>query len=150
MICHTHEVERRVDLDVVAQRMLDGLALRVLVRIARPGYAVAEYPRVHRPARVDMRFAEVRVPIGIRLRACSRCRGGPARSSRAAGSGRRAGLSRLLLWLRAGDRGEHAAHEHDRYDAGSDLHSMPSCANASTQCVLTTPPPDPLLLKTKS
>jgi len=51
-------VERRVDLDLVAQRMLDRLALEVLVRVAGIGDAVPEEPRVERPTRVDVGFTE--------------------------------------------------------------------------------------------
>ena len=67
VIGHPHEVHGRVDLDVVAHRMLDGLALRVLQSLARPGHAIAHHPGIHRPTRVDVLLAEVSVAIGIFL-----------------------------------------------------------------------------------
>ena len=65
VIGHPHEVHGRVDLDVVAHRMLDGLALCVLQSLARPGHAIAHHPGIHRPTRVDVLLAEVSVAIGI-------------------------------------------------------------------------------------
>ena len=59
-------VERRVDLHVVAERMLDRLALEVLVRVAGSGEDVPERERVERPARVHVRLAEVGVALGVR------------------------------------------------------------------------------------
>src|SRR5207244_7136865 len=59
-------VERRVDLHVVAERMLDRLALEVLVRVAGIGEDVPDGERVERPARVDVRLAEVGVALGVR------------------------------------------------------------------------------------
>ena len=64
-------VERRVDLDVVAERVLDRLPLEVLVRIAGIGEGVPDGERVERPARVDVRLAEEGMPIrarGLRAR----------------------------------------------------------------------------------
>ena len=68
-------VERRVDLDVVAERMLDRLALEVLVGVGRGGMDVADGERVERPARVDVGFAEVGVALRIGLRCGSLGRG---------------------------------------------------------------------------
>ncbi len=62
-------VERRVDLHLVAEGMLDRLALEVLVRVAGRGEDVPDGERVERPARVDVRFAEV----GVALRARGLC-----------------------------------------------------------------------------
>src|SRR5436309_4563201 len=59
-------VERRVDLDVETQRMLDRLALEVLVRVAGIGEEVSDRKRVERPARVDVGLAEVGVAVGVR------------------------------------------------------------------------------------
>ncbi len=58
-------IERRVDLDLVAQRVLDGLALEVLVGVARIGEAVPDEPGIERPARVDVRLAEIGLAVGV-------------------------------------------------------------------------------------
>ena len=68
MIRHARPVERRIDLDVVAQRMLDRLALEVLVGVGRRGGEVADRERVERPAGMDVCLAEVRVAVRILLR----------------------------------------------------------------------------------
>ena len=68
VVGHAHEVHRRVDLDVEAHRVLDGLALGVLQSVRRAGDAVPHHPRVDRPAGVDVLLAEVRVPVGVGLR----------------------------------------------------------------------------------
>ena len=70
VVGHTHEVHRRLDLDVEAQRMLDGLALGILEGLIGPGEAVAHDPGVHRPTGVNVGLAEVGVAIGIRLGEC--------------------------------------------------------------------------------
>src|SRR4029434_885841 len=62
----------RVDLDLVAQRVLDRFALKVLVCIAGIG-AVSAEPSVQRPARVDVSLAEIRVAVGIPLRERGDC-----------------------------------------------------------------------------
>ena len=67
VVGHAHEVHRRVDLDVEAHRVLDGLALGVLQSVRRAGDAVAHHPRVDRPAGVDVLLAEVGVALRIRL-----------------------------------------------------------------------------------
>ena len=59
-------VERRVDLHVVAEGMLDRLALEVLVRVAGSREDVPDGERVERPARVHVRLAEVGVALGVR------------------------------------------------------------------------------------
>ena len=74
VIGHAHEVERRVDLDVEAHRVLDGLALRVLVGVGRAGDAVAHHPGIDRPAGVKVRLAEVRIALRVRLCRRRRCR----------------------------------------------------------------------------
>jgi hypothetical protein len=58
-------VERSVDLDVEAQRMLDRLAPEVLVGVARIGDGVPDAERVERPAGVDVGLAEIGLAIGI-------------------------------------------------------------------------------------
>ena len=67
VVSNTHEVHGCFDLDVVAQRMLDGLALRILQSIVRSSEAVAHQPGVYRPTSVDVFIAEVGVAIGIGL-----------------------------------------------------------------------------------
>ena len=67
MVGDARPIERRIDLDVVAQRMLDRLALEVLVGVAGSGEEVPDGERVERPARVDVGLAEVGVAIGVRL-----------------------------------------------------------------------------------
>ncbi len=96
VIGHAHEVERRVDPDVEAHRVLDGFALGVLVGVARAGDAVAHHPGVDRPAGVEVRLAEVRIALEVGLlRSSGRERG------RRRGRGRRgdrlgSGSARLL------------------------------------------------------
>ena len=67
VVGHARPVERRVDLDLVPERVLDRLALEVLVRVTRIGEAVAEQPGVERPAGVDVGLAEVGVSLGVPL-----------------------------------------------------------------------------------
>ena len=67
VVGHAGPVERRVDLDLVPERVLDRKALEVLVRVGRRVGDVADRPRVEGPARVDVRLAEVRVPVGVGL-----------------------------------------------------------------------------------
>src|SRR5208283_745763 len=69
-----HEVHRRVDLDVVAHGMLDGLALRILESVARSGDAVAHNPGIQRPTGMDVLLPEVGVAIGVAFRRWSRIR----------------------------------------------------------------------------
>src|SRR5262245_65562083 len=57
--------------------MLDRLALEVLVRVAGIGDAVPEEPRVERPTRVDVGFAEVGVAERVLLLGQCRCRSEP-------------------------------------------------------------------------
>ena len=94
VIGHAHEVERRVDLDVEAHRVLDGLALGVLVGVGRAGDAVAHHPGVDRPAGVNVRLAEVRVALRVGLRRGRRCRAGSAAARGRLRRGR--GCRRLL------------------------------------------------------
>lgn len=70
MIGHAHEIERRINFDVKAHRMLDGLALGVLQSVVRAGDAVSHDPRVDRPASVNVRLAEIGVALRIALRGC--------------------------------------------------------------------------------
>ena len=67
VIGHAHEIERRINFDVVAQRVLDGLALSVLQGVVGAGGAVAHDPRVDRPAGVNVGFAEICVTLRIAL-----------------------------------------------------------------------------------
>ena len=69
MVGHPHPVQRLLDLDVVAERMLDRLALAIFQRGVRTGHVVAEQPGVDGPARMDVLFAE----IGIAVLGLSRC-----------------------------------------------------------------------------
>ena len=73
VVGHPHEIQRRLDLDVVAERMLDYLALRILEGLIGPGDAVAHDPCVHRPTGVDVGLAEVGVALGIRLAERRQC-----------------------------------------------------------------------------
>jgi hypothetical protein len=70
-------VERRVDLDLEAQRMFDRLTLEVLVRVARIGEVVPEEPRVERPTGVDVGFTEVGVAERVLLLGQCRSRSEP-------------------------------------------------------------------------
>ena len=118
VVGHAHEVERGVDLDVEAHRVLDGLALRVLVGVGRAGDAVAHHPGIDRPAGVKVRLAEVGVALRVRLRRSGRCRSRLRRCGRcrrggghSGGGGRiRRGLGRRgwlgLLLLAGGERGQ--------------------------------------------
>jgi len=67
------KVERRVDLHLVTEWVLDGLALEILVGVRRIGQAITEQPSVERPACVDVRFTEVGVAIGVFLLRKCRC-----------------------------------------------------------------------------
>ena len=91
-------VERRVDLDVVPERMLDRLALEVLVRIARSRSGCSRWQRVERPARVDVRLAEVGVAVRIGL---GEGRRGPQKTKRGAKQtpARPKGLERMEILL---------------------------------------------------
>ena len=73
VVGHTHEIHRCVDRDVVAERVLDGLALGVLESVIRTGDAVAEQPGIHRPTGMNVRFAEVSVAVGVFLLRKHRC-----------------------------------------------------------------------------
>src|ERR1019366_2749886 len=68
VVGHTHEVHWRVDLDVVTQGMLDGLALSILEGVIRSGEAVAHEPRIYGPTGVDVLLTEVGVAIRVGLR----------------------------------------------------------------------------------
>jgi hypothetical protein len=65
MVGDTRPVERRLDLDLEARRVLDGLALEILVGLAGIGDAVAEEPGIQRPAGVDVGLTEVGLAVGI-------------------------------------------------------------------------------------
>src|SRR6266511_615926 len=65
MVGHARPVERGVDPDLEAQRVLDGLALEVLVGVAGIGDAVTEEPGVQGPAGVDVGLAEIGLEVGI-------------------------------------------------------------------------------------
>ncbi len=106
-------VERRVDLDVVAQRMLDRLALEVFVGVGRRRHDVSKAERVERPACVDVRLAEVGVPVGVGLRGGCRC-GGSSLSKDRPGPVRR--VARILLGLRAWRR--EVARESEEREGG--------------------------------
>jgi hypothetical protein len=67
MVGHAHPVERLLDPDVVAQRMLDRGALGVLERGVRPCQVVAKEPSIHRPASVHVLLAEIRIAERIAL-----------------------------------------------------------------------------------
>src|SRR5262245_40366732 len=73
MVGDTGKIERGIDLDVVAERVLDRLALEILVGIARTGNPVAEGPGIERPAGVNVRLTKIRVAKGIALRRRRRC-----------------------------------------------------------------------------
>jgi hypothetical protein len=67
MVGDAGEIERRVDLDVVAARRLDRLALEILVGVARTGESGAGDPGVERVAGVNVCLAEIRVAKGVAL-----------------------------------------------------------------------------------
>jgi len=86
MVGHAHPIERRLDLDIVAEGMLDRLPLGVGVGVGRTGKRVPENVSIERPACVDVGLAEVGVAIGIvlcrgRERAGNQCREGGKRKS---------------------------------------------------------------------
>ncbi len=65
VIRHTHPVERLLDLHLVAERMLERLALGVFVGVFRRGLRIAEDEGVERPARVQMGLAVVGFALGV-------------------------------------------------------------------------------------
>src|SRR5262249_38286641 len=67
MICDTCPVERSIYFDVVAEGVLDRLALEVFVGVSRTGDAIPTQPSIQRPTGMNMRFAEVGVALGVRL-----------------------------------------------------------------------------------
>ena len=67
VVSHSHEVHWGLNLDVVAERMLDGLPLRVFESIVRAGDPVPHHPCIQRPTRVNVLLAKVGVAVGILL-----------------------------------------------------------------------------------
>jgi hypothetical protein len=67
VIGHPGEIERGLDLDIVPRRVLDRLALEVLVGLRWTGEPIAEEPGVEGPARMHMRLAEIGVAKRITL-----------------------------------------------------------------------------------
>ena len=75
----THKVQRCINLDVVTEGVLDGLAPGVLVGVGRPGEFVTEQPGVRRPTGVQVGLAEVGIALGVgslsNSRACAESQG---------------------------------------------------------------------------
>jgi hypothetical protein len=60
MIGDAGEIQRGVDLDFIAERMLDRLALEILVGVAGVSYPVADEPGVERPTGVNVALSSAR------------------------------------------------------------------------------------------
>jgi hypothetical protein len=67
MVRDTCKIERSNNLNVVAERMLDWLALEIFIGIARTCDPVAEGPGVKRPAGVNVRLAEIGIAERVAL-----------------------------------------------------------------------------------
>jgi hypothetical protein len=67
MVGDAGEIERRVDLDVVAGWRFDRLALEIFVGVARSTVPVAKGPGVERIAGVNVRLAEIGFPVRVAL-----------------------------------------------------------------------------------
>jgi hypothetical protein len=68
VVGNARKVQRSIDLDVVAERVLDALALEILVGITWVGDTIAEGPGVKRITGVDVGFAEISFAQRIALR----------------------------------------------------------------------------------
>src|SRR5690606_18329079 len=98
VVGHPHPVERRLDLDVVAEGVLDWLALGIGEGIGRTGHGVAEDVGVERPACVDVRLAEEGVAVGVALGQGGRAGAGHERQERAGCEQSLRRMSRSRYW----------------------------------------------------